>query len=155
MTIAPSHLAFPSVLKGTVTESKNYSVQARWSEKLGKHFCPVSSYFLANYHRLRPFEAARGLNSSEAMLLIHILDHKWTEKAPWPAVGTLARRMGITPRAVRMLLKSLEESKYIRRELRSNGRTTLYHLDGLQRALEKLFDEDQAAKAQPVAEAAA
>ena len=124
-----------------------FSITSRWTPKLAAKFCPVSSFFLANYHRLQPLPGARCLSSSEAMLLIQILDHKWTVKAPFPAVATLAKRMGISTRAVRSNLRSLETSGYLRREFRSNGKTSLYHLDGLYAALEQLFDEDEAKRA--------
>ena len=130
----------------TTEDKPNYSVQARWTERLGKRFCPVSSVFLANYHRLRPHENARGLNSTEAMLVIQILDHKWTTKAPWPSVPTLAKRLGISTRAVRAALKSLEDGGWLRREYRNHG-TNLFHFDGLFAALEALMDADNAQQA--------
>ena len=53
--------------------SKAVGVAARWPGRLTKGgFVPVSSYFMANYHRLRPHEGARGLSSAEAMVIIRL-----------------------------------------------------------------------------------
>ncbi len=118
------------------------SVDQRWTPRLARQFCPVSSFFLANYHRLRPHDNAEGLNSSEAMVLIHIFDHKWDARAPWPTVNTIARRMGISDRQVRSILKRLEDLGYVRRDPFPNGGPNRYHMDGLISALEKMMDED-------------
>jgi hypothetical protein len=120
-----------------------YSVEARWTSKLARRFCPVSSFFLQNYHRLQLQRGARGMNSTEAMLIVQILDHKWTDKAPFPATGTLAKRMGLTPRAVRSALQSLDAGGFVRRELRSNGKTNFFYFDGLFKRLEELMEADQ------------
>ena len=126
--------------KGSPTE--------RWTPKLGQRFCPVSSFFLENYHRLGTHDEVKkekGLSSTEAMLIIQIMDFKWTADRPFPAVGTLAIRMGLTKRTVRSTLQRLEEKRLIKREYRKNtGRsTTLYCFDGLFQSLEKLLEQDE------------
>lgn len=120
------------------------SVEVRWTARLAKSFCPVSSYFLANYHRLRPHEQAKGLTSTEAMVLIQIMDHRWDERAPFPAMKTLAQRMGLAARTIRAAIKNLEDLGYIRRERSIWGGPNRYHFKGLFEALEKLMDEDAA-----------
>jgi DNA-binding HxlR family transcriptional regulator len=125
---------------------KKYSVEARWTKPLAERFCPVSSFYLHAYHRLRPHEGARGLNSSEALLIIHLIDFKWGEEAPWTTVPLLAKRMGLSPRQVRATLRSLEQLGYVQRAASMSGGPNRYHLDGLFRALEKLMAEDAAAK---------
>lgn len=129
-------------------------IAARWggSEKLAEQFCPVSSMFLAHYTELksRPVNGApggmpAGLGSAEAMLVIHLLDFKWDEEAPFPKVETLAKRMGISDRSVRTLLKRLEDLGFLRREIRVH-KSSRYHLDGLFEALEELYDAIAAEK---------
>ncbi len=123
------------------------SVAARWTPRLGNAWCGISSFFLANYCRLRPHEGARGLNSSEAMVIIHLMDHKWDARAPFPTVSTLATRMGISTRAVRETIRNLETSGYLRRVPMSNGGPNRYQLEPLFSALERLMDEDVAKEA--------
>lgn len=125
---------------------KKQSIEARWTKALARQFCPVSSYFLANYHRLRPHPNARGLTSTEAMLIIQLIDHKWDDRAPYPTLRTLASRMGLSVRGVRNALQSLSELGYVRRELSMTGGPTRYHLDGLNKALEALMADDMLAR---------
>lgn len=123
---------------------EKYRVAERWTPPLARQFCPVSSSFLRLYHRLRPAAGVRGLNSTEAILIIHLMDHKWGEAAPFPAVETLAERMGVSDRAVRKVVARLEECGYIARE-QIPGRSNRYRLDGLFSALEELLNEDASA----------
>ena len=120
-------------------------VAARWTPALMKRWVPVSSYFLANYHRLPLHRQPTGLTSSEALLLLHLLDYKWDEKAPWPSLAVLARRMGVTRRAARMTLAKLEEKGLLRRAMPAGAiRTSRYHIEGLFEQLEALQAEDEA-----------
>lgn len=121
--------------------ANDYSISKRWTPLLGRRFCAVSSAFLEHYHELRPHPGARGLTSTEAMLVVQLFDFKWDERAPFPTVRKLASRMGITPRAVRAALKSLEDSKYIKRDPMPDGGPNRYHFDGLFAALEALLQE--------------
>jgi DNA-binding transcriptional ArsR family regulator len=117
-------------------------VAKRWTNRLGAHFCPVSTFFLENYHRLAAAPGQPGLNSTEAMLVIHLVDFKWDERDPFPTVGTLATRMGLTPRHVRDTLKSLQERGYVDRIPGASGGRNRYDLRGLFDALEALMDAD-------------
>jgi len=133
---------------------ENRTIAARWggSEKLAEQFCPVSSFFLSHYPELksRPVNGhgggmPAGLASTEAMLVIHLLDFKWGEDAPFPKVDTLAKRMGLTDRSIRTILKRLEDLGFLRREIRVH-KSSRYHLDGLFEALEELYDAEAAKK---------
>lgn len=110
---------------------------------LGTKFTPVSDYFLRNAYRL---VNGNGLNSSEVMFLIHVLSHKWDDRAPFPALTTIATRMGINVRNVRKIAKRLEELGLLQRELSKHGGRSRYHLDGLFAELEKLKAADQASE---------
>ena len=129
----------------------------RLTPRLAEKFCAVPSYFLANYSRIKPHEGAAGLTSTEALLIIHLLDFKWTKDAPFPSVGNLAARLGISDRAVRDAMKRLEGLGLIKREARthaSGGRSSnKFHLDGLFKRLEKMLDDDELAAAAKLAAA--
>ena len=117
-------------------------VAKRWTAKLvADGFTPVSDYFLKNYHRLSP-----PLTSSEAMLVVHLVLHKWGEDAPYPAFKTLAKRMGITATSARNHARKLEQKSYLHREKRV-GTTNRFHLEPLFEALEKLRAADERGKA--------
>lgn len=133
----------------TVT-SYTSKIGRRWTPRLGEHFCPVSSYFLANYHRLGG-ASQRGLNATEALLVIHIMDYKWDDAMPFPTVGKLAERMGISRRHVRDTLRGLEQRGVIARIPGARGGANRYNLDGLMTALETLMAEDADKREQPVA----
>lgn len=125
------------------------TIAARWTERLAAPFCPVSSYFLRNYHRIG---GSWGLNSTEAMLVVHLLDFKWSADAPFPTTQTLATRMGITQRQVRATLQKLENLKLIRRERPTLSSANRYHLESLFERLEAMLDVDE--RARPATEAA-
>lgn len=124
------------------TLNPSRKIESRWTPQLAKRFCPVSSFFLSNYHRLKPHEAARGLNSTEALLIIHLMDYKWDDRAPFPTLTTISKRMGLTVRAVRSAVKNLEDLGYLKRERSRSGGPNRYHLQGLFKALEELQSRD-------------
>ncbi len=95
----------------------------------------VSNFFLENYSSLKP-----PLTTPEAMLVIHLLRHKWSEQPPFPRFKTLGARMGMTPTAVRNHARKLESKGYLHREVRV-AKPNLFYLDGLFAALEKLRAE--------------
>ena len=70
------------------------------------------------------------------MFIVHLMQHKWNDAAPFPSMGRIAKRMGISPTAARSLARSLEKKGYLHREGQP-GRTNLYHLRKLFRALEE------------------
>jgi hypothetical protein len=123
-------------------QSHASKVALRWSGPLSAQFCPVSSYFLANYHRLASQPGERGLNSTEAMLIIQLMDFKWDERLPFPSLGTIADRMAITRRHVRDTLKSLEGRGYVKRIANTNGGTNKYDFAGLIGKLETLMQAE-------------
>lgn len=122
--------------------ARQFGTQQRWTQKLGRNFTPVSDFFLANYHRLRPHPNARGLNSGEAMLIIQLVSFKRDKRAPFPSQKLLAKRMGIEERMVREHIKNLAKQGYLQRERRTIGGVNVYHLEPLFDALERLMDAD-------------
>jgi DNA-binding MarR family transcriptional regulator len=121
---------------GTSTDSAK-QVERRWTPTLIRAggFTPVSIFFLENYSRL-----PSPLNHAEAMLVIHLMRHKFDNEAPYPGFTSLAKRMGVTPTAVRGYARSLEKKGYLKREARTS-KTNLFRLEPLFVALEKLLDD--------------
>ena len=138
------------VIEGTKNQepsadnARRYGAQDRWTQQLGRHFTPVSDYFLGNYHRLRPHENARGLSSAEAMLVIQLMSFKRDGRAPFPSHKTLATRMGISERMVRQHVRALVELGYLQCERKTAGGVNRYHLEPLFTAREKLMAADAA-----------
>lgn len=113
-------------------------VADRWTPRLADAgWTPISDVFLANYHRLK-------ISHSEAMVIIHLMSFKWDQSAPFPSVGTIARRMGISPPAVRSHFRSLGKKGLLTRE--KTGSTNRFHLNALFQALEVLLDRDEEAR---------
>ena len=80
------------------------------------------------------------------MVIIHLVDHKWDERAPFPTVRTLATRMSLSVRGVRNALQTLESNGYVRREASATGGPNRYHLQGLFEALEQMMASDVASQ---------
>ena len=119
-----------------------WDVSKIWTKKLGKPFTPVSSYFLDNYHRL-----AYPITPTEFVVIVHLLKYKWDEEMPFPAIATLAKKMGRSEQAVRAAARSLEDKGYLVRHM-TRGRPNRFDLKPLFEAVEKLYDDDQAAEAE-------
>jgi hypothetical protein len=108
-------------------------IATRWSPLLAKNFTAISTYFLDHYSALTP-----PLRYSEAMLIIHLIRHKWGKEAPYPSWARLAAYMGLTPMAVRNIARSLQDKGYLLKAQRTSGsKTNNFHLDPLFAALEK------------------
>lgn len=90
----------------------------------------ISTFFLENYHHLKPYSLTHG----EAMFVVHLMQHKWGKDAPYPGYKTIAKRMGVSDKTARRLAKSLEDKKYLVREVRQ-ANTNRFHLSKLMAAL--------------------
>lgn len=100
----------------------------------------VSNFFLENYHRLKP-----EITHSEAMFIIHVLQHKWTVDAPFPSYSTVCRRMGVSIKSARRYAVSLDEKKYLQRVKRVS-KTNKFNFSLLFQALRDL---DKTLKTKP------
>ena len=121
-------------MKASIASNDEYSFEKRWASSLKTDgFVPVSTFFLENYHRLKPFDLTYG----EAMFVIHLMQHKWNENAPFPAYKTIANRMHVSAKSARRWAASLEQKGYLQREMRV-GATNRFHLKGLLDALVSL-----------------
>jgi hypothetical protein len=116
-----------------VMPSNAREVSSRWTPALSKEgWTPISDFFLDNYCKLSP-----AIKGPEVLLIIHLMRHKWDENAPFPAFKTLAKRMGISPAAVRNHARSLEAKGYLVRQ-KQVGSTNRFELMPLFTALETL-----------------
>jgi DNA-binding IclR family transcriptional regulator len=68
------------------------------------------------------------------MFVIHLMKFKWGQDAPYPAYKTIAQQMGVSTKTARRLAASLQQKKYLHREVRV-GATNRFHLQKLITAL--------------------
>ena len=85
----------------------------------------VPSDFLRHYSRLQPH-----LTHAEALFVIHLMEFKWDQAAPFPSYATLAHRMGVTTKMARRYAQSLQQKGYLRRVMRT-GSTNRFDLTSL------------------------
>ena len=113
-----------------VKPSKNPFAK-KWAAELESDgHVQISTFFLENYHRLKPYPLTHG----EAMFVVHLMQHKWGGDAPYPGYKTIAKRMCVSDKSARRLAKSLEDKQYLFREIRE-ANTNRFHLTKLMAAL--------------------
>jgi DNA-binding MarR family transcriptional regulator len=113
------------------SKTNKYPFAKKWAAELESDgHVQISTFFLENYHRLKPYSLTHG----EAMFIVHLMQHKWSEAAPYPGYKTIAKRMGVSDKTARRLAKSLEDKKYLIREVRQ-ANTNRFHLTQLMAAL--------------------
>jgi predicted transcriptional regulator len=116
------------------------SAQDKWGNKtLDIGFCIVPSILLRAQQRL-------GLNPTQLVILIQLLDYWWDRKnKPFPSKRELGSRLGLGPRQVQRYLADLENAGFIQREERyisGKGRSSnKYDLSGLVSKLNELSPE--------------
>jgi helix-turn-helix protein len=105
----------------------------RWKhdELFTKGYVGLPVTFLHHYALLNP-----PLNAGEALFVIHLMQFKWDEQAPFPGYKKIAAQMGVSDKMARRHAQSLEIKGYLTREERI-GRTNRFHLTGLFDALLK------------------
>ena len=134
MVVANGGATRDSVPMTQSSNSEKFKFEKRWAPELKSDgFVPVSTFFLENYHRLKPYDLTYG----EAMFVVHLMQHKWDEQAPFPAYKTIAHRMHVSVKTARRWAASLEQKGYLKREMRV-AQTNRFHLKGLIDALVRL-----------------
>lgn len=115
-------------------EVNQRSFGARWKhlELFERGYVPVPIYFLEHYAQLKPF----CLTVGEAMFVLHLMQFKWDENAPFPGYKRIAAQMGISDKMARAHAKSLETKKLLIREMRVS-QTNRFDLTPLFDALNK------------------
>lgn len=94
-----------------------------------------------------------GLNPTQTMVLIHLTDYWWQkDKNPYPAMKTIAERMGISRRQLQRYMDDLEQAGLLHRiERRAQHRGKLsneFDLSGLVSRLKELAPEFREASEQ-------
>ena len=121
--------------QGSSAKTQDFTAKARWKhpELFDAGFVSVPTHFLELYSKLNP-----PLTSGEALFIIQLMDFKWTKAAPFPSYNTLAKRMGLSDKAVRRHAATLESKRYLQR-IQRVGATNQFDLS-------KLFDALATAK---------
>jgi len=127
-------------------QEKQRSFVARWKhqELFAKGFVPVPIYFLEHYAQLKPF----CLTPGEAMFVLHLMQFKWDEAAPFPGYKRIAAQMGISHKMARTHAKSLETKGLLIREMRVS-QTNRFNLTPLFDALQKMVSVTQKKQRRP------
>lgn len=113
-------------------EDPKFSTAKRWSKFLAQGgYTTIVNHFLEHYHHLKPYP----ITSGEAVFIIHLMSFKWGADAPYPGYKTIAERMGVSHKTARRHAQSLEQKKYLHREMREN-QPNIFHLNKLIKALE-------------------
>ena len=86
----------------------------------------MPSVFLRHYSRMKPYSLTHG----EALFVLHLMEFKWDQAAPFPSYATLSRRMGVSIKMVRRYAQALEEKRYLKRVVRT-GNTNRFDLTPL------------------------
>ena len=115
-------------------EKLKYPFAEMWAAELENDgHVRISTFFLENYYQLKPYPLTHG----EAMFVVHLMQHKWGKDAPYPGYKSIAKQMGVCDKTARRLAKSLEDKKYLVREIRQ-AETNRFHLAKLMAALVSL-----------------
>lgn len=106
------------------------SHEAIWGKPVVRFgYAAIPSIMLQGQRRI-------GLNSTQALICIHLLDY-WhhEDRRPFPSKRDLASRMGLTEKTIQLNISQLEKAGLIRREYRKTAsgdfNSNIYHLDGL------------------------
>jgi DNA-binding MarR family transcriptional regulator len=96
-------------------------------------------------------QAKLKITPTQFNVLIHLIEHWWdADKAPFPKIETIARRMGKSERMVLRYLDGLEQAGLIERVHRFRGKqkqvSSFYKLDGLKARLIEIEPEFRKAK---------
>ena len=101
-----------------------------WGNKVADHG------YLAVPHVMLAMQARMGLNPTQTLVLLHLLDYwRHVDRPPFPAVPRLAVRVGLKERQLQRVLRDLEDGGFLtrnRRTLLKGGQTSnSFDLTGL------------------------
>lgn len=127
-----------------VIKLKNKNDQLQSEKKWGKQVMRVGFNILPSL--LFKAQKRLGLTSQQMMVLLHLSDYWWdANNKPWPAVGTIADRMGLQRRQIQRIVKDLETAglvKRIARTAKHKGKlSNEYDLSGLVKKLKNIAPE--------------
>ena len=134
-------VAQPEGTASTPKKSRSYAARWQHSELVAAGYLVVPSVFLRHYSRLKPHSLTHG----EALFVLHLMEFKWDQAAPYPSYETLARRMGVSIKMVRRYAQALDEKKYVKRVIRK-GNTNRFDLRPLFDKLLHIVEAESAGK---------
>lgn len=91
-----------------MSEHESYRLSVRFGEEiLARGHTAIPNLVLNYYDRL-------GVSGPEILFTIHVWQHWWSDRDPYPALRTIASRMGISPRQAKRYVESLEAKGLLR-----------------------------------------
>ncbi len=91
-----------------MTEHDAYRLSVRFGQEiLAKGHTAIPNLVLNYYVKL-------GISGSELLFTIHVWQHWWSDRDPYPSLRTIATRMGISVRQAKRYVESLEAKGYLR-----------------------------------------
>jgi hypothetical protein len=129
-------------------EEKHRSFAARWKhpELFDKGYVAVPVRFFDLYAQLKPYSLTVG----EAMFVLHLMQFKWDDEAPFPGYKRIATQMGISHKMARTHAKSLETKGLLKREIRVS-QTNRFDLTPLFDALNRVASGQSKTTKKPTA----
>ena len=126
----------------------------RWTLELARRgYTPIVKAFVEHAGRRGGRKGGGlGLNPTQMMIVIQLMSFKRDIRMPFPAIKTIAARLGLSDTTVRTNLSALARRALIVKHM-ERGSTTSYDLSPLFRRLETLQAEAEARKATDKAEA--
>jgi hypothetical protein len=114
----------------------DYAIAVRFGDNLLDYgFTSIPNLLLFNYTGL-------GISNQELVFILHLLSFWWGRANPYPSLGLIADRMGITWRQAHRYAHSLEEKQYliITQRISESGRKTTneYNFSPLLKALQQV-----------------
>lgn len=115
-------------------------IEERWSKPV------VSAGWTALPSIILDKQKALGLKPTDINVLLQIIKY-WFEvdKFPFPAVGTIADAMGVTPRTVQRSVEKMEKLGYLKRHVRTYAKggqkSNKYTFEGLIKACTPYAEE--------------
>jgi DNA-binding MarR family transcriptional regulator len=112
-----------------VENEKQWDMGKRWTAALIEDgYTPVPNAFLTHYRALK-------ISAPEAMLILHLMSHKWGKDNPFPSFARISRLMKVSETAARGHARSLQNKGLINR-IKRPGRTNEFDLTPLFQKLE-------------------
>ena len=126
---------------------RTYADRWKHPELLQSGYVVVPTDFLRYYGQLKP----HGLTHGEALFVIHLMEFKWDQAAPFPSYATLARQVGVTAKMARRYAQGLQRKGCLRRVVRT-GNTNLFDLTPLFDKLLKIVQTAVPARRRPTSD---
>ncbi|MGI8912767.1 MAG: helix-turn-helix domain-containing protein [Chloroflexota bacterium] len=91
-----------------MSEHDGYRLSVRFGEEILARGHTAIPNLVLNYY------VPLGLTGSELLFTIHVWQHWWSDRDPYPSLRTIATRMGISLRQAKRYVESLEHKGFLR-----------------------------------------